>query len=99
MPGEDGFSLSRWVRGRGADAGPDADRPGDRPTTASRACSTGADDYLAKPFEPQELVLRIEAILRRAAAAAPTAGQRARSAAALRPRPRRADAGTARRCG
>ena len=27
----------------------------------------GADDYLAKPFEPQELVLRIEAILRRAA--------------------------------
>ena len=29
----------------------------------------GADDYLAKPFEPQELVLRIEAILRRVAAA------------------------------
>lgn len=26
----------------------------------------GADDYLAKPFEPRELVLRIEAILRRA---------------------------------
>ncbi len=25
----------------------------------------GADDYLAKPFEPRELVLRIEAILRR----------------------------------
>ncbi|MDR3506630.1 MAG: response regulator transcription factor, partial [Caulobacteraceae bacterium] len=28
--------------------------------------SLGADDYLAKPFEPQELLLRIEAILRRA---------------------------------
>jgi two-component system phosphate regulon response regulator OmpR len=27
--------------------------------------SLGADDYLAKPFEPQELLLRIEAILRR----------------------------------
>jgi two-component system phosphate regulon response regulator OmpR len=26
----------------------------------------GADDYLAKPFEPDELVLRIRAILRRA---------------------------------
>ena len=25
----------------------------------------GADDYLGKPFEPQELLLRIEAILRR----------------------------------
>jgi two-component system phosphate regulon response regulator OmpR len=30
--------------------------------------STGADDYLAKPFEPRELVLRIEAILRRTGA-------------------------------
>ena len=28
--------------------------------------SIGADDYLAKPFEPKELLLRIEAILRRA---------------------------------
>jgi two-component system phosphate regulon response regulator OmpR len=27
----------------------------------------GADDYLSKPFEPQELVLRIQAILRRTA--------------------------------
>jgi two-component system phosphate regulon response regulator OmpR len=31
----------------------------------------GADDYLAKPFEPRELVLRIEAILRRTEALAP----------------------------
>ncbi|MHA1107837.1 MAG: response regulator [Alphaproteobacteria bacterium] len=29
----------------------------------------GADDYLAKPFEPRELVLRLQTILRRAAAA------------------------------
>ena len=35
----------------------------------------GADDYLAKPFEPQELLLRIEAILRRAGAR-PTGGGR-----------------------
>ena len=31
-----------------------------------KGLSLGADDYLAKPFEPEELVLRINAILRRA---------------------------------
>jgi len=30
---------------------------------------SGADDYLSKPFEPRELILRIQAILRRAAQA------------------------------
>lgn len=34
----------------------------------------GADDYLAKPFSPQELVLRVGAVLRRLAAAPVTAG-------------------------
>jgi two-component system, OmpR family, response regulator len=36
----------------------------------------GADDYIAKPFEPRELVARINAVLRRAAAprAAPSVG-------------------------
>jgi two-component system phosphate regulon response regulator OmpR len=33
---------------------------------------SGADDYLAKPFEPRELVLRMRTILKRAAPAAPT---------------------------
>jgi two-component system phosphate regulon response regulator OmpR len=45
--------------------------PGDR----IEGLKTGADDYLAKPFEPEELTLRIEAILRRAAdRPAPRAG-------------------------
>jgi two-component system phosphate regulon response regulator OmpR len=64
MPGEDGFSLARWVRSRGPTpilmltARGDA---GDR----IEGLALGADDYLAKPFEPQELSLRIAAILRR----------------------------------
>ena len=67
MPGEDGFSLTRWVR----TAAPSRltpvlmltarDSSGDR----IEGLSLGADDYLSKPFEPQELLLRIEAILRR----------------------------------
>ena len=69
MPGEDGFSLTRWLRDlKGA-----ADRTPILMLTARglaedriEGLKLGADDYLAKPFEPEELLLRIEAILRRA---------------------------------
>jgi two-component system phosphate regulon response regulator OmpR len=67
MPGEDGFSLTRWVRARSATPililtarGLAGDR--------IEGLTLGADDYLGKPFDPQELLLRIEAILRRAGA-------------------------------
>ena len=73
MPGEDGLSLAQWVRGRGETPVLMLTAKGD---AADRIAGlrTGADDYLSKPFEPQELVLRIEAILRRAATAPPRAG-------------------------
>ncbi|HEU4721459.1 MAG TPA: response regulator transcription factor, partial [Gemmatimonadaceae bacterium] len=38
--------------------------------------SLGADDYLTKPFSPQELVLRVGAILRRLSAGGATSGDR-----------------------
>ena len=69
MPGEDGFSLTRWLRERKGAAGRTPvlmltarGLPEDR----IEGLKLGADDYLNKPFEPEELLLRIEAILRRA---------------------------------
>src|SRR5881397_2080889 len=41
-----------------------------------KGLSLGADDYLAKPFSPKELVLRVGAVLRRLAAPAVAAGGR-----------------------
>ena len=70
MPGEDGFSLTRWLREQ---RGPAGKTPVLMLTARGEAedriegLKLGADDYLAKPFEPEELVLRIEAILRRGA--------------------------------
>ena len=69
MPGEDGYSLTRWLREEGGAASRTPvlmltarGEPEDR----IEGLRLGADDYLAKPFEPEELLLRIEAILRRA---------------------------------
>jgi two-component system, OmpR family, phosphate regulon response regulator PhoB len=41
-----------------------------------KGLSLGADDYLAKPFAPQELVLRVGAVLRRLAGAAVASGSK-----------------------
>jgi two-component system phosphate regulon response regulator OmpR len=64
MPGEDGIALTRALRARLA-------TPilllTAKAETGNRieGLEAGADDYLAKPFEPRELLLRINAILRR----------------------------------
>ncbi|MFT4251673.1 MAG: response regulator [Caulobacter sp.] len=70
MPGEDGFSFTKRLRAKGGEIGKvpilmltARDQTGDR----IEGLTHGADDYLAKPFEPQELLLRIESILRRTA--------------------------------
>ncbi len=79
MPGEDGLSLTRSIR---AGTGPKAQTPILMLTARGLAderiegLAAGVDDYLAKPFEPQELLLRIEAILRRSGAPAARPGRR-----------------------
>ena len=64
LPGMDGYSILRWLRDRS-----------DVPVifiTARReeveriaGLELGADDYVVKPFSPQELVSRVRAVLRR----------------------------------
>lgn len=64
LPGEDGLSLCRWLRS-------ESDIPilmltaRCEPTDRIIGLELGADDYMAKPFEPRELVARIQTVLRR----------------------------------
>jgi two-component system phosphate regulon response regulator OmpR len=73
MPGEDGLSICRRLRGAKSDIaiimltakGDDVDR--------IVGLELGADDYLPKPFNPRELVARVNAVLRRRTAPVPGA--------------------------
>lgn len=64
MPGEDGVALTKALRARLATPILLLTARGE---TSNRieGFEAGADDYLVKPFEPKELLLRINAILRR----------------------------------
>jgi two-component system, OmpR family, response regulator len=76
LPGEDGLTLCRHLRESKAYTpiimltamGEDTDR--------IVGLEMGADDYLAKPFNPRELLARIKAVLRRTQAAEETATER-----------------------
>src|SRR2546425_170283 len=71
LPGEDGLSICRRLRGGKNTVpiimltakGEDVDR--------IVGLEMGADDYLPKPFNPRELVARVNAVLRRKAASLP----------------------------
>jgi DNA-binding response OmpR family regulator len=75
LPKVDGLEITRWLRERG-----------DTPIimlTARReerdriaGLEMGADDYVVKPFSPQELVSRVRAVLRRTRTSAPHSGER-----------------------
>ncbi|MGA4539169.1 response regulator transcription factor [Uniformispora flossi] len=71
MPRMDGLTAARRLRGRGETVPilmlTARDAVGDRVT----GLDAGADDYLVKPFELDELFARVRALLRRSAMAAP----------------------------
>lgn len=64
MPGEDGVSLTRSLREHIATPILLLTAKGETEDRIA-GLEAGADDYLAKPFEPKELLLRVGAILRR----------------------------------
>ncbi|MBT4490481.1 MAG: response regulator, partial [Rhodospirillaceae bacterium] len=64
MPGESGLDLTKDIRQTKTLPILLLTAMGE-PSDRIAGLEVGADDYLAKPFEPRELVLRIEAILRR----------------------------------
>jgi two-component system, OmpR family, phosphate regulon response regulator OmpR len=76
MPGEDGMSFVKRLRG--AQRQTPVVLLTARGETADRIAglASGADDYLPKPFEPEELLLRVRNVLRRAPPPAPSAPKR-----------------------
>jgi two-component system phosphate regulon response regulator OmpR len=64
MPGEDGVTLTRSLRQSLATPILLLTAKGETEDRIA-GLEAGADDYLAKPFEPKELLLRINAVLRR----------------------------------
>ena len=72
MPGEDGLSLLAAMRdGRQKETPVMLLTARDQASDRIAGLKTGADDYLPKPFEPEELALRCAAILRRSHKDAP----------------------------
>jgi two-component system OmpR family response regulator len=65
LPDDNGLALCRWVQENAGTPVIMLTAQGD-PTSRVLGLEVGADDYLAKPFEPRELVARIHAVLRRA---------------------------------
>jgi len=65
VPGPSGFEVAKTVRARGIEVPIVFLTARDDETARITGFELGADDYIAKPFSPRELVLRVGAILRR----------------------------------
>ncbi len=66
MPGEDGLALARALRERNPDLPILLLTARKEIEHRIAGLESGADDYMGKPFEPRELLLRMAALLRRA---------------------------------
>lgn len=71
MPGEDGMALTKGLKNQGLQTPVLLLTALGETESRISGFEAGADDYLPKPFEPRELLLRVNAILRRVAAAPP----------------------------
>src|SRR6201987_4003143 len=77
LPDEDGFAIARWLRESSARVGIIMVTAASDTVDRVIGLEIGADDYIAKPFEPRELLARVKSVLRRAAGT-PTEGPRVR---------------------
>lgn len=82
LPGEDGLTLARYLRER-YDLGIIMVTGAGELVDRIVGLEMGADDYIAKPFDPRELRARMKSVLRR------VQGSRAAEAAPARPGPKR----------
>src|SRR5688572_554360 len=74
LPGEDGFALARWLREKSGRVGIIMVTAATDTVDRVVGLETGADDYIAKPFEPRELLARVKSVLRRSTGAAVVTG-------------------------
>ena len=68
LPGQDdGFALARWLRESSTRVGIIMLTAAGDPVDKVLGLESGADDYVAKPYEPRELLARCKSVLRRSA--------------------------------
>lgn len=78
LPGEDGFVLARWLREKSSRVGIIMVTAAADTVDRVVGLETGADDYIAKPYEPRELLARVKSVLRRATGTPAVSGPRMR---------------------
>jgi len=78
LPGEDGFVLARWLREKSSKVGIIMVTAASDTVDRVVGLETGADDYIAKPYEPRELLARVKSVLRRTTGTPAATGPRMR---------------------